>query len=179
MAPRFGQMMDNPMTLHTRKAMRVLGRLIAEWSLDPDSRPADAKFEADGRVMVIQADSFRKLLMGQPDGDALSDQDFALRAGIAEVELILRRPDRFSILLPESEALAHQAQVAKDGFQPRVRMARLYLDIDAADASRGSPVNAEIDDETTPANYDLVVDDKALDAFLHPHMAAYCCTQCT
>ena len=179
MAPRFGDMMDNPMTLHSRKAMRVLGRLISEWSLDPDSRPAGAKYEADGRIMVIQADGFRKLLMGQPDGDDLSDQDFTLRSGITEVELILRRSDRFSILLPEPEALTHQAQVAKDGFQPRVRMARLYLDIDAADASMGLPVNTKIDDENTPAYYDLVVDDMALDAFLHPHMAAYCCTQCT
>lgn len=179
MAPRFGMMKDNPMTLRTRKAMRVLGSLISEWSLDPDSRPASAKLEANGRVLVIGVESFRKILMGQPGGDALGDRDFTLRAGITEVELILRRADRFSILLPEPEALEHQAKVVKNGLQPLVLMARMYLDIDAADADIGLPVNAEIEDETTPANYNLVVDDTALDAFLHPHLAAYCCTQCT
>ena len=57
MATNLGDVWENPITLKTRKAMRVLGALISDWTRDENSRPPNARAEADGRILVIGVDA--------------------------------------------------------------------------------------------------------------------------
>ncbi len=168
--------MENPVTLRTKKAMGVLGSLIRQWTIDPDARPQHTV--EDARRCVFYIDGFREALNaaglkeGRPDRD---DGDYIIRDGVAEVELILRQPERFSILLPEAEMIRHLQE--HDG-PLQLRMATLYTEIDPADPDLGAnPITPAIEDDG-PATYDVTLGEDPFASFLDPYMASYVCGQC-
>lgn len=186
MAPLNNIYTDNPIQLVSRKSMRVIGMLIEKWSLDPASRPAGARTEADGRLIVFSADTFRNLLAGLPDGDALEegrgpfDGDYFLREDIEEVELILRRKDRVSLLLPEPEAMAFHHKIIDQQSLPGLSLATMFYDIEKDTLDQGLPAHVEASNGADPATYPMHISSgNPLDAFLRPYLAAYSCTQCT
>ena len=168
--------MENPVTLRTKKAMGVLGRLIREWATDAASRPQH-KLE-DERRCVFYIDGFRAALNGagltegRPDGN---DGDYFIREGIDEVELLLRQPRRFSILLPEAEMIDH---LQKQDGPLQVRMATLYAEVDPSEPDLGAKPIAPAVDDNGPATYDVTLGEHPFECFLDPYMAAYVCGQC-
>lgn len=171
--------MDNPITLKTRKAMGVLGLLMREWTLDPASRPPHIE-EAERRC-VIAIEDFRMALRdrGLSEETAANPQgDYAVRAGIAEVELILRSPDRFSILLPEAEMIQHLEEEANAGRSLHVRMARFYAGAGPAVADLVTTNDQPAVNDAGPAAVDVKLGIKPFETFLDPYIAAYSCTQC-
>ncbi|MFK7751588.1 MAG: hypothetical protein AB8B51_03470 [Sedimentitalea sp.] len=183
MAPLNNVFHNDPITLNSRRAMRVIGKLIETWSMDPTSRPASAKMEGNGRLIVFSAHDFKELLAALPEEDRLGPRDFSLRSGdkeITEVELVLRDPNRLTLLLPEPEAMAHHHQMAKDGEMPGIKLATLYRDLEPGSLDSALPLNQAGLTETAPATYQVHYSgENPLDAFLRPYLAAYCCTQCT
>lgn len=174
MAPNYTQY-PNPIELRTRKAARVLGKLISLWTTDPATRPADAKPDATGRMLVMGAESFRALMHGGIDGLTLDDGDFTLRDDVTEVELILRTPGRASLLLPEPEAIAEQeATRGGGGLLPGLKMTVLPSGLPGAEA--WASVGGTSDQAT---NQTKIEGFEALDQFLYPFMAGYMCSQCT
>lgn len=182
MAPRYSVFGNNPIELKTRKALRVMGRLIEEWSIDPDSHPAGARTEFDGRLIVFPRAALQKTLEGLPDADRLTEEDYELRDNIAEIELLLRRPDRFSIVLPEPEAIEFQHRALQQDLWPTVTLPMVYGDIPWDTASQDWAVHVEIAEmrDNDPAGYMVQLSgENPLDEFLRPYLAGYCCTQCS
>ncbi|WP_282610498.1 hypothetical protein [Pelagibius sp. Alg239-R121] len=166
--------MENPVTLRTKKAMGVLGKLIREWTVDPASRP-DHRLEEERRC-VFYVDAFRNALNGEGlnEGQPESgDGDYCIRAGIEEVELILRQPNRFSILLPEAEMIHH---LLDHDLPLQVRVAAVYAEVVPGDPD-AVPIRPAIED-SGPANYEVTLRDQPFECFLDPYMAAYVCGQC-
>lgn len=169
--------MENPIELRTRRAMGVVGGLIRKWSTDPDCRPAH-RMEGD-RHCVIGIDAFLQVLAAQNliRGDMARDDegDFAIRSDIREIELVLRKPDRISVLLPEQEVMTGMT-----GNSPPqlMRMPSLYSDIDPADPDlQNNPLRRAADD-LRPATYVVTLGKDPFDTFLDPYMAAYSFSQC-
>ncbi|WP_424986849.1 hypothetical protein [Microbulbifer sp. S227A] len=182
MAPRYTVFADNPIELRTRKAMRVIGKLIEEWSINPDSHPEGARTELDGRLIVFSRGVFQKTLQALPEIDRLGDEDYILRDNIAEIELMLRRPDRFSILLPEPEAIAFQQNAVQQGLWPTVSLPMFYAEVPWDEGGDGwMPHVASPDSrDDAPAGYAVQLSgENPLDEFLRPYLAGYCCTQCS
>jgi hypothetical protein len=188
MAPRAKPFLGNPIELHTNRAMRVLGSLIERWCLDPGSRPASARLEADGRIVVFSVEAFRQLIADLPEADRLTDDDLTLRENIREIELILRTEDRLSLLLPEPAAMSFQRACAEGSLWPCVRLPSIYWKVDTSDrVSEGdwhggsAQITPDLDD-AAKATYLVVVAGEGthpLDGFIHPYMAAYACAQCS
>lgn len=169
--------MENPFTLRTKRAMGVFGRLVREWTLDPAARPPHSTDE--DRRCVIYVDAFRSALSAAGltegrSGDPV-DGDFAIRDGIEEVELILRQPKRFSVLLPEEDVL-RQLQDQQGPLQ--LRLARLYAEVSPDQLNLKDNPFPPSDDSDEAATYDLVLGDDPFRTFLDPYMAAYTCSQC-
>ncbi len=182
MAPRYTVFGNNPIELRTRKALRVMGRLIEDWSVNPDSHPAGARTELDGRLIVFSRGVFQKTLEALPEADRLTDEDYILREDIAEIELLLRRPDRFSILLPEPEAIAFQQNAVQQGLWPTVSLPMVYADVPWDSDNPGWAAHVQITGtrDGDPAGYTVQLSgENPLDEFLRPYLAGYCCTQCS
>jgi hypothetical protein len=169
--------MENALQLKTRKATGVLGRLIRQWAVDLETRPP-LRLEGDCR-WIIAIDDFRRILADNDliEGKSSNDTgDYAIREGIDEIELIGRRPNRFSILLPEGEAIRSLLETENAA---QLSMAALYSEVDPArpelDLSKLRP--SERDDR--PATYKVTMQgDEKFEKFLDPYMAAYVCSQC-
>ena len=171
--------MENPVTLLSHRAMGVLGKLIREWSLDPKSRPPH-RMEGD-RICVMTVGEFRRALE-EENGGRLKDSDIRIRDGVEEVELILRDPGRFSVLLPEEQIMTQLLRNSEAGDEQMiVQVPRIYVaalsdlvsDFDASDI----PPAVEDDTGTAMLNAKLNKGDP-FRTFLDPYMAAYTCTQC-
>lgn len=182
MAPRYTVFGNNPIELKTRKALRVMGRLIEDWSINPKSHPVGARTELDGRLIVFTREAFETALAGLSDDDRLTADDYALRDNIAEIELLLRRPDRFSIVLPEPEAIKFQHRALQQDLWPTVSLPMVYGNIPWDTASPDWAVHVEIAEmrDNDPAGYMVQLSgENPLDEFLRPYLAGYCCTQCS
>lgn len=182
MAPRYTIFGNNPMELKTRKALRVVGGLIEEWSINPKSHPAGARSELGGRLIIFTREAFEAALANLPENDRLSEDDYKLRDNIAEIELLLRRPDRFSVLLPEPEAIEFQHRALQQDLWPTVSLPMVYRDIPWDTASEDWAVPVEIAEirDNDPAGYMVQLSgENPLDEFLRPYLAGYCCTQCS
>lgn len=164
----------------TQRALRVLGELIEEWTLDPTSRPG--RRDGDGR-MVLDLRAFVTLLRERGLCDTASDStvaDFEVREGVSEIELIERRSDRFSILLPEP----HLVEVFR-GFPPfTYKIPAVYGTVDYGDVelSRRDDAPAMVDyriaeyeEDPAPGTED---GREVTRRFLSLHMAGYSCSQC-
>ncbi len=164
--------MKNAMELRTRRASGVFGRLIREWTVEFDNTiPHDR--ETDGRL-IIEVETLRGILTdnGLVEGDADSeDGDYHIRDDIQQIELIPRRPNRFSVLLPERDVL-RSLQGQSGG---ELRMPAVYSEVDATSGTLQLDQLAE----EGPAAYvvSLEGEDK-FRKFLDPYMASYLCTQC-
>lgn len=169
--------MENPIELRTRRAMGIVGGLIRKWSVEPECRPAH-RMEGE-RHCVIGIDAFLQVLAEQnlKRGDMAQgdDGDFAIRGDIREIELVLRKPDRISILLPEQEVMTG---MTGDTAPQIMRMPALYSDIDPADPDlQKNPLRPATDDHR-PATYVVTLGKDPFDTFLDPYMAAYSFSQC-
>lgn len=162
--------MDNPLILWTRKASGVLGALIREWTLDPSTRPAGHRMEGE-RICVIPASAFREALAGLVEGAETAGADYQLRDGIAEVELILRRPDRLAFLMPEEDILREQAAIAPGA---TIRVPALYIESGQSGTAPSTPAV----ESTARAAYEVEVGKDPLRTFLDPYLASYSCMQC-
>ncbi|MCR9139602.1 MAG: hypothetical protein NXI27_26635 [Alphaproteobacteria bacterium] len=169
--------MENAFQLKTRRATGVLGMLIRQWAVDLDTRPP-FRLEGDCR-WIIAVEDFRDLLKSHGLEEARSETDsgdYLIRDDIEEIELITRKPNRFSVLLPEADIIRSLAD-SKGASQ--MQMATLYADVD--------PARPELDmgdlrdplDDDRPATYKVTMDgDGKFEKFLDPYMAAYVCSQC-
>ncbi|MEL6235001.1 MAG: hypothetical protein AAFR46_11380 [Pseudomonadota bacterium] len=127
MAPNY-QVFENPITLWTQKAMRVMGMLAEKWAIYPESRPAEARAEMDGRILVLSTGAFEKHLASLGE-DALGPTDITFRDGISEVEIVLRAPGRATLLMPEASAMADQRDIADNPpMRPTLQIGKTYLD---------------------------------------------------
>ena len=157
--------------------MGVVGGLIREWSVQPESRPAHRM--EDDRHCVIGIETFLQVLAAQNlvQGEMSRDDDgdFAIRSNIREIELVLRKPDRISVLLPEQ----HVMTGLTGGRRPQlVRMPALYSEIDPADPDlQRHPLRPATDDQR-PATYVVTLGKDPFGTFLDPYMAAYSFSQC-
>lgn len=182
MAPRYTVFGNNPIELMTRKALRVLGGLIEQWSVNPKSHPANARTELDGRLIIFSKDEFTRILSELPESDRLTESDYKLRDNITEIELLLRRPDRFSIVLPEPEALEFQVRALEQDLWPTINMPWIYNNVHWAGPGQGWPASTRALSPDTSENvgYPVQLDgENPLDEFLRPYLAGYCCTQCS
>lgn len=177
---------NNPIQLGTRKGMRVIGKLIEEWSLDPSAYPEGAHVEGGGRVIVFPVGAFRKLVAELPEADRLTEGaspfegDFHIHPNVLEIELVRRAPERLTLVLPDSEAMRHQREKVAAGEMPGLNLATIYHDINRADIEAQLPAHVGDPADGDPATYQVhFSDEDPLDAFLRPYLAAYCCTQCT
>lgn len=162
--------MDNPLTLWTKDAAGVLGAKIRAWTLDPSSRPAGLRAEGDARFVMPVSDLVAAMggLAEGPEGAA----DYQLRPDVTEVELLVRKPNRVSFLLPEPAILEEQASGAEGG--GKVRVPAIYAD---SEPNSDAPT-ASVRGDKGPATYEVSMRRNGLEAFLDPYLAAYCCMQC-
>jgi hypothetical protein len=176
--------MDNPVNLQSRKAFGVFGSMVRGWSL-LDEGETPYGFAKDGeRTFVIGAEAFRAMLVkaglkdgtpapgGTPDPGA----DFWLRPGVAEIELLRRRPDRASFLMPEAEVMKEQKELAPGDI---VAVPALYAEVGPGGPHAGNaPPVAAVDDKDGPSHYQVVMGHDPLRTFLDPYLAGYLCMQC-
>ncbi len=160
--------MDNPFTLKTHKAAQVLGRLVRQWSTGELSPPGGS---GDGRTVVVDIEALRKMLLAE-----LGPEEFEIRDGVKELELVKRTPERFSILLPEPEVLAHQAALAQSGQPVVVNVGSLYVDMNPGDLDMNGKTSQP--NPAHPASYPVTLGKNAFDAFLDPYMGSYVTAQC-
>lgn len=182
MAPRYTVFGNNPIELKTRKAQRVIGGLIEDWSVNPKSYPAGARTELDGRLVVLTREAFETVLASLSETDRLTDDDYKLRDNIAEIELLLRRPDRFSIVLPEPEAIEFQHRALQQDLWPTVSLPKMYGEVSwsASEQDWPAPFEGGSASDDDAAGYVVQLDgENPLDEFLRPYLAGYCCTQCS
>jgi hypothetical protein len=170
--------MEYPLEMRTRRALGVLGRLIFDWAENPARLPPEARREP-GRI-VIDLKSFRQVMdaEGLTEGDPGDSAagDYAVRADVREVELIVRTPDRASILLPEPHVVTSYRGAMGPVEAPVVR---LYKELaDALDAGGDADLTAARgpDDPVVYGKVQLGKD--PLEAFIYPNTAYYSCTQC-
>lgn len=165
--------MDNPFTLHTHKAAQVLGRLVRQWSTGEIAAPG--VMQADGRTVLVDIEAFRKVLLAE-----LRPEEFEIRNGVKELELLTRAPDKFSILLPEQEVLEHQSERARTGQPVVVNVGSVYADVSpgAPEGGQGAHAKAAPDNPAYPASYPVTLGKDAFDAFLDPYMGTYVTAQC-
>ena len=182
MAPRYTVFANNPIELKTRKALRVMGGLIEDWSVNPKSHPASARTELDGRLIVFTREAFEAVLADLSEEDRLTESDYKLHDNVAEIELLLRRPDRFSIVLPDPEAIAFQHRALQQDLWPTVSLPMLYADVEwgASERDWPVPVESKTQSDDDAAGYTVQLSgENPLDEFLRPYLAGYCCTQCS
>ncbi len=169
--------MKNAMELRTRRASGVFGRLVREWTLDFDAAVPHRQ-EADGRLLISVGDlrailTENGLVEGNADDDM--DGDYRIRADIEEIELIPRRPKRFSILLPEKGVL----EGLQSGDAGQLRMAAVYAEVDPAKPELDLKQLRAAADDGRPATYQVTLEgEDRFRKFLDPYMASYMCTQC-
>lgn len=180
MAPPHVRFEGNPVEILTTRGARVIGRLIEDWSTSADTRPKTARQEGDGRLLVMDVNEFKTILSSQPEEDRLSDRDFKIHPNVKEVELVLPRKDRFTICLPDPEAIAHQKAVLGRGHAPAVTLPTVYALVDS-NATTDGWLELRNDAEAEEfAAYEVRLNtDDPLDVFLRPYMAAYTVAQCT
>lgn len=181
MAPNY-RVLENPITLWSHKAMRVMGKLASQWATDPSSRPKDAREEAGGRVLVLSADAFLEFLANLDGDDSLGEQDITVRRGISEVEIILRQEGRAALLMPEPEAIEEQKLAAENpSLRPALQVPRLYMDLESN--PRWIPESfldtPPLPDSECSIQVIKLEDADPFDNFIHPYMGAYICAQCT
>ena len=157
--------MQNAFKPKNNGALNGLGALIREWTLDPASRPAHQMEGA--RLCIIDEKDFVAAMKTKGFD---KDVDYELRGNIRAVELVLPTADRFTIAMPETEALSRFETPGKHD----VEIPAIY---GAVEPWRGNPTPKPLSD-ADPASYTITVDDKTFAAFVDPYMAAYCCTQC-
>ncbi|MEM7544676.1 MAG: hypothetical protein AAF367_04000 [Pseudomonadota bacterium] len=156
--------MDNPLVLHTQKALQNFGMLIRRWTLEPDKRP-ELRAESD-RILVIGRKIFE---MELGEVGLFSGRDYTLRDGVNEVELILRRPDRCALILPEVDVLTEIGQPWSE-----VRYPKLNLDpYRAGMTDVPPPVKGD-----EPASQVLALGKNPYVDFLDAFMASYLVAQC-
>ena len=168
--------MKNAMELKTRRASGVLGRLVREWTVDFDASLPHRQ-EDDGRLVMTVGDlrailTENGLVVGAADA---TDGDYHAHANIGEIELIPRRPGRFSILLPEKEVMERlQAQNNSE-----LRLATIYFEVKPGDNVIDlEKIVASVDDGND-ATYQVTLEgEDRFRNFLDPYMASYMCTQC-
>ena len=170
-------MMDNALQLKTRRATGVLGGLIRKWALELSPEPP-MRLEGDGR-WIIPVHAFRRIMKNHGLDEAKSDTDsgdYRIRDDIEEIELITRKPNRFSVLLPEAEIIRSLSE--EENFA-RLQMATLYADVDPAKPEIDLKEVRSPDDDDRPATYEVTLEgDDKFKKFLDPYMAAYVCSQC-
>ena len=167
--------MMNPIVLKTTNAANRLGELVEIWSKSPADAPGT--LSGDKRTVSMSRAEFTTAM-----GLEIADE-FEIRDGVDFVELVVRRSNTATLLLPETSVFEHHAKVLADGSAASDRapttiiaVPRVYMDL--------SPDTAKVgvgDIETNlsvPSNYEVEVTGDALDAFLRPFMAGYVCTQC-
>jgi hypothetical protein len=168
----FKEMADgNPIVLKTRKAMRVLGKLAAEWAMDESTRPDNLDVIAPGRIFAVNTQQLMDFLSDpdRPEEDRLSVEDLSFRDGVERVELIVRTPQNASILLPEPQVMASQTE---NKGQVTLEVPRIYDSIDfLSDGEQKANENYAV-------TFTQKDDEDALDAFLYPYLGSYICAQC-
>lgn len=180
MAPPHVRFEGNPFEIFTARGARVIGRLIEEWSTSPDARPQKVREEAGGRLLVMDVDEFKSILSSQPEEDRLGNRDYKIHPDVKEIELVLRRKDRFTICLPDPDAIAHQKTVLERGHAPSVMLPTLYAMVDRnATAGGWLELRSDVEAEGLAAHEVRLNTDDPMDVFLRPYMAAYTVAQCT
>ncbi|MBL4767733.1 MAG: hypothetical protein JKY94_08465 [Rhodobacteraceae bacterium] len=157
--------MENPFTPKTQRGLRAFGKLIREWAANPDAVPNVVQ---DARTFLINREDFIKAMEPALNTPANGNgPDYLLRDDVEEVELIVRIPNRFTVVLPEEQALAeYQAPWPRP-----VEVPAIYgYAVDA------NAVAALGDD--APATYTVDLDNNNFKEFLEPFMAGYSCSQC-
>lgn len=144
-------------------ALKVFGKLVHEWMNDPASN-SNLVSMGEGRFKM-SVENFRKALMKEnlaqsASGDA--EPDFLIRSDVKEIELVTRRPEVFEVLLPEPNMMLESGDDLK--------IPSVY---GLVDYSNLGPLQ-----ESSPAFVKYKAPAGDLDAFLHPYMAAYMCSQC-
>lgn len=169
--------MENALQLKTRKATGVLGKLIRQWALDLDTRPP-FRMEGDCR-WIIAVEDFRSLLSdsGLVEANSQNDTgDYLIRDDIDEIELITRKPNRFSVLLPEAEIIQ---SLLDNEDTAQLQMASVYAEVDPARPELDLSGLRDTQEDSRPATYKVTMEgDKKFEKFLDPYMASYVCSQC-
>lgn len=175
----------NPCLLQTKRATGIFGALIRDWTLNTGNRPAGT-FDGTDRY-VVGREAFRDALhqAGLRDAEHIeteggtAEPDFALRDDVTEIELIDRKPTRFSILLPEQGMLQQLEDQISAGKGPmKINLPRLYLDVDMNGPEPSAADFNPAAEETGEANYSVTLGENPFETFLDPHLAGYSCTQC-
>jgi hypothetical protein len=163
--------MDRQITMMTRDGLQALGALLRGWAMDPDAAPG--RPSADGRRRVMATGDLVKALAGK---GVLAGEDYALSDALAEVELVLRRPEVLTLTLPDAEALKAQAARRAAGEPAHATVADFYY-TDSVKFYAGAPVPAP---EGKPAalRQRMLLSGDPFAEFLDEHMAAYSVSQC-
>ena len=153
--------MENPFTPNTQKALRAFGELIRQWSTGEKTPPGDP---GEARTIVMTIQKFQDCLQ-EVDPSLVVPNDYEIRNDVQHVEIIWRRDDWFSVLLPEPNATARP----EPGQTKPVAIPLLYVpdDPSSVELAPNDPATKKV--ELTQANFEV---------FLDPYMAGYCCTQC-
>lgn len=171
--------LQNPFILQTRHATGVFGRLVRTWAIDEGARKklaGKSKLPRSGRL-VVKVKRFRKALSdaGLREGTEKKPADFCIRDGVEEVQLIVRKPECFTILLPERRILR---ELGKARPPITVRVANLYLDVAKAGSDLDYANLPRAEGDHGAATYDLRLGADPFGTFLDPFMASYICSQC-
>jgi len=175
--------MDNPINLRTRKASGVLGALIRSWALLRDEELPQGFTRLSDRSFVISAEDLRAMMRGagltdgtrEPGQEPEPEPDFWLRDDIEEVELIRRKPERASLLLPERDVMEHQERFLSDG--DPFMLPDFYL-VETADKNAKAPDTPAVGEDHALAHRSVTMGKDPFRGFLDPYLALYLCTQC-
>ena len=153
--------MHNPIQFTSDKGLRCFGALLRGWTKGTTDLPAGAV--EDGRITRVPTARLVEFLTSEPQG-LTEGVDFSIRAGIEYIELIRRRADTASVLLPEKAVIEAQEQAA----ETTVAMPRFY-------ATLGIP-----SEEGAEALYRLPLpaDGMSFEDFMDRHLGFYTCAQC-
>ncbi|GGH37977.1 hypothetical protein SAMN05444007_11048 [Cribrihabitans marinus] len=180
MAPPHVRFENNPLQVWSTRAARILGRLIAAWATDPAARPANARIEGDGRLIVFPVADLRAILDALPPEDRLRNDELEIHPDVKEIELVLPRKDRFTVRLPDPDAIAHQKAVIARGHDPAVLMPTIYGMVGSdATADGWLELRSDGQEDAAAVHEVRLTADDPLDLFLHPFLAGYSCAQCT
>lgn len=181
MAPPHVRFERDPIEILSTKGLRVMGKCIAQWCVDPIKRPPNTRIEAGGRLVVFSKEDFLAHLEALPEEERLTRRDIRIRDDVKEIELIVRRDDRLSILLPDPEALKHQKVIQQRGHPVAVMLPTLYQLLNKDD-QQGKPwmdVNLDVTDLDPKTEEMRLIGGDPFEQFLYPYLASYLCAQCT
>lgn len=148
-------------------ALQAFGQLVREWTQDMSNVPHT---KPDGRTIIITLEDFRAAMAEKNAFDVPQlgqGAHYKMRDGIIEIELLMRQNDRFSVLLPEPDAILRFNAPGPTDLQ----VPAIYGKDEWGYAQGDIPPDAN-------ATYTVTVQENDFSKFLDPHMAGYCCGQC-